>query len=262
MNPPVEAPTSSARRPATGTPSASSAFASLIPPRETYGGGATTSSSTSAATSWPGFSARRRPGPRCTSPASTAAAARERDGNNPRSASRESSRTRAIRGQILRGGEGPARVEHGGLDPLGDALGREADLGVQQLRRAVGDVAVGQPDAEDPRRRARPPTSTSQTPVPNPPASTPSSTVTSSSCSAASWASSPVSSGLAKRASATVTSSPPSASRSAAPERLPHAGAVADDRDALALAQDLAGADLRAATAPSGSGTPTASPRG
>ena len=40
MNPPVEAPTSSARRPATSTPSASSAFASLIPPRDTYGGGA------------------------------------------------------------------------------------------------------------------------------------------------------------------------------------------------------------------------------
>ena len=101
MKPPVDAPTSSARRPSTSTPSASSAFASLTPPRDTYGAGRATSSSTSAATSWPGFSARRRPGPRCTSPASTAAAARERDGNSPRSASRESSRTRAIGAETL-----------------------------------------------------------------------------------------------------------------------------------------------------------------
>ena len=35
MKPPVEAPTSSARRPATSSPNASSAFASLRPPRET-----------------------------------------------------------------------------------------------------------------------------------------------------------------------------------------------------------------------------------
>ena len=62
VKPPVEAPTSSARRPATSTPSVSSALASLTPPRETYGGGPSTSSSTSASTSWPGFSARRRPG--------------------------------------------------------------------------------------------------------------------------------------------------------------------------------------------------------
>ena len=47
MKPPVEAPTSSARRPATSSPSASSALASLTPPRETYGGGASTASSTS-----------------------------------------------------------------------------------------------------------------------------------------------------------------------------------------------------------------------
>ena len=53
-----------------------------------------------------------------------------------------------------------------------------------------------------------------------------------------------MSSGLAKRASATVTSRPPSASRSAAPSALLHAGAVADDRDLLALAQELARADL------------------
>ena len=68
MKPPVEAPTSSALRPSTSSSSASSAFASLTPPRETYGGGPSTSSSTSASTSWPGFSARRRPAPRWTSP--------------------------------------------------------------------------------------------------------------------------------------------------------------------------------------------------
>ena len=62
VKPPVEAPTSSAMRPSTGTSSASSAFASFTPPRETYGGGPLTSSSTSGSTSWPGFSARRRPG--------------------------------------------------------------------------------------------------------------------------------------------------------------------------------------------------------
>ena len=42
MKPPVEAPTSSASRPRTSTPNASSAFASLSPPRETYGGGRST----------------------------------------------------------------------------------------------------------------------------------------------------------------------------------------------------------------------------
>ena len=45
-------------------------------------------------------------------------------------------------------------------------------------------------------------------------------------------------------------------------ERLLHARAVADDRDALALAQDLPRADLDQLAASSGSGTPTASPRG
>ena len=37
MNPPVDAPTSSATAPATSTANVSSACASLIPPRETYG---------------------------------------------------------------------------------------------------------------------------------------------------------------------------------------------------------------------------------
>ena len=60
---PVEAPTSSARRPDTSIPSASSALASLMPPRETYGGGASTASSTASSTSCPGLAARARPGP-------------------------------------------------------------------------------------------------------------------------------------------------------------------------------------------------------
>ena len=94
MKPPVEAPTSSARRPATSSPNASSALASLIPPRETYAGASASSSRTSSGTSWPGFSARRRSGSRSTSPASTEAAARLREGNIPRSERSESSLTR------------------------------------------------------------------------------------------------------------------------------------------------------------------------
>src|SRR6185437_3598266 len=50
-------------------------------------------------TSCPGLSARRRPGSSSTSPASTDAAARERDGNMPLSDSRVSRRTRFIRGE-------------------------------------------------------------------------------------------------------------------------------------------------------------------
>ena len=45
-------------------------------------------------------------------------------------------------------------------------------------------------------------------------------------------------------------------------ERLADAGAVAEDRDALALAQDLAGADRDQLAAAAGSATPTPSPRG
>ena len=41
-----------------------------------------------------------------------------------------------------------------GLDPLGDALAGEAHLFVQQARSAVGHVAIGKPDAEDPRAKA------------------------------------------------------------------------------------------------------------
>ena len=102
VKPPVEAPTSSARRSSTANSSASRALASLIPPRETNGGRATTSTSTSSATSWPGFSARRRSGSSSTSPASTDAAARERDANSPLSQSNISTRTRFIRRGTVR----------------------------------------------------------------------------------------------------------------------------------------------------------------
>ena len=43
---------------------------------------------------------------------------------------------------------GEPRIEDRGLDALGDALGREPDLLVQEPRRAVGHVAVGQTYAQ------------------------------------------------------------------------------------------------------------------
>src|SRR5215210_6355133 len=61
-----------------------------------------------------------------------------------------SSRRRAGGGasaSALRRRERAARVHHRGLDALGDALGGEADLLVQERGRAVRDVAVGQSDA-------------------------------------------------------------------------------------------------------------------
>ena len=96
MKPPVEAPTSRQRRPAGSTAVASSALASLRPPRETNSGAASTATATSSGTSSPGLAARRRWSPRCTSPASTEAAARLREGNIPRRASSVSSRTRGV----------------------------------------------------------------------------------------------------------------------------------------------------------------------
>ena len=99
MKPPVEAPTSSARRPLGSIPKASSALASFTPPRETNGGGSVTATSASSATSSPGLRAGRPP--TRTSPAITAAAARERDSNSPRSASRVSSRRLATAGEYL-----------------------------------------------------------------------------------------------------------------------------------------------------------------
>src|SRR5439155_16070800 len=96
VKPPVEAPTSSAPRPATSTPEDASALASLIPPRETYAGACSTLSCSSASTSSPGLAARRPCWPTRTSPAITEAAARLREGNRPRSASRLSRRRFAM----------------------------------------------------------------------------------------------------------------------------------------------------------------------
>ena len=134
-------------------------------------------------------------------------------------------------------------VHHGGLDALGDALGREADLVVQQRGRAVGDVAVGQADAQDPRREA----AVAQA-LPD------------------GGAEAARQHALLDRHEQVVLGGElgqqPGVQRlgeagvgdrdvepalgeqiAAAPSALPHAGAVADERDALALAQDLAGAD-------------------
>ena len=148
--------------------------------------------------------------------------------------------------------------------PLGHRLGREPDLLAQQRRLAVRDVAVGQADAQHARaaqqvavgevlehRRAEAAgqhvlLDRHDQVVLAPPARSTSS----------------ASSGLAKRASATVGSTPcSSASRSAAPSATRHAVAVAEQRHALALAQQLAAADLDR-LGPAGSGTPSASPRG
>ena len=75
----------------------SSALASLIPPRETKRGRSSTATSTSSATIWPGLAARSPPvPPRRTSPAITDAAARAREANSPRWASRVSRRSLVI----------------------------------------------------------------------------------------------------------------------------------------------------------------------
>src|SRR2546430_11624885 len=47
-----------------------------------------------------------------------------------------------------------SRADYGGLDPLRDSVGREADLLVQQRRRAVRHVPVWEADAQDPRHVA------------------------------------------------------------------------------------------------------------
>ena len=97
MKPPVEAPTSSAAPAREVDARARRArCASLMPPRETYGGGASTLElDVGRPRAGPACRRAGAPGPRCTSPAITAAAARVRDANSPRSASRESRRTRA-----------------------------------------------------------------------------------------------------------------------------------------------------------------------
>src|SRR5918992_4377475 len=91
VKPPVEAPTSRARRPAGSTSSASSAWSSFSPPRETKRGGCVSSSSTASSTCWPAFS---KPG---TRPAITSAWACERDSARPRSTRRTSRRFFIVR---------------------------------------------------------------------------------------------------------------------------------------------------------------------
>ena len=164
-----------AAAPGDATPSASSALASLMPPRETNGGGGVDGELDVRGDELPGLlrprGARVRGGrpPRCT-----AAAARDREANRPRSARRVSRRTldtarnATDRGRtgVHSGREGATGRQAAASEPRGSSTaasmrsairsGREADLLVQELRRAVGDVAVGQPDAEDPRRQRRP----------------------------------------------------------------------------------------------------------
>ena len=88
----IDAPTSRQSRPAGSIPSRSSALASLMPPRDTKAGASSTDTAASPATIRPGFRARAPSCPTLTWPASTAAAARERDSKRPRSTSSVSSR--------------------------------------------------------------------------------------------------------------------------------------------------------------------------
>ena len=93
VNPPVDAPTSSAVSPRGSTPKTSSACASLSPPRDTNGIGPDRSrSSASASTRSPAFSTGRSPA--STSPARISARAFSREGASPWSTSARSARTR------------------------------------------------------------------------------------------------------------------------------------------------------------------------
>ena len=94
VNPPVAAPTSSARLPRACTELEASALASLIAPRDAHAGRSRTLIASPGSTSSLGLSARRSPAPSITSPAITAAAARVREENSPRSASSASRRMR------------------------------------------------------------------------------------------------------------------------------------------------------------------------
>ena len=99
MKPPVEAPTSSARRPAGSTPKASSALASLIPPRETNAGRSATSS-----VGVVGHQLARLAGravrPRARRPPSPPRPPASGVSNSPRSASSVSSRRFGIGGRV------------------------------------------------------------------------------------------------------------------------------------------------------------------
>ena len=96
VKPPVDAPTSRQTRPVGSISNASSAAASLWPPRETYGSRSTRSSGVVGSTRSPGLRSRRAasPSPTRTLPASTSACARVRVSTRPRSTRSWSSRTR------------------------------------------------------------------------------------------------------------------------------------------------------------------------
>ena len=93
VKPPVDAPTSTPRRPATSTPNASSAPASLRPPRDTYGAGGAVSAIGSSPATWRAGLVAGAP-PTSTRPAVTASTARARLGARPRRTSSASRRRR------------------------------------------------------------------------------------------------------------------------------------------------------------------------
>src|SRR5829696_4822636 len=95
VKPPVEAPASRARRPATGTGKRSSAASSFSPPRPTKRGpGPTTSTACPGSTRWAGFEAGAPP--TSTRPAATASRACSRVGARPRRTSSTSRRRRRV----------------------------------------------------------------------------------------------------------------------------------------------------------------------
>src|SRR5581483_8669382 len=142
VNPPVDAPTSSASTPPTSRPNASTAVASLCPARATYGGGPSTSSDASASTHSPGFAC---PG---TRPASTKACAWVLDSASPRSTSRTSSRfftpSPAARRHGRRRDDRSSGADGETVDDGRKDVGVRVDLrkaGVRALRRLVGEAA-------------------------------------------------------------------------------------------------------------------------
>ena len=96
VNPPVEAPTSSAWRPATRCPSASSALASLIPPRETNAGALAHLHLDVLGDQLAGLLGPAALGQEHHLAGEHRGGRPDRDANTPRSESRLSSRTRCI----------------------------------------------------------------------------------------------------------------------------------------------------------------------
>ena len=143
MKPPVEAPTSRQTRPAGSIPNASSAAASLWPPRLTYGSGCDDRDRDVRRRRGRPACGRSRaasPSPTRTLPARTSAWARLRDSASPRSTSSWSSRMRC--------GFGP------------QARGSPAYRGTARCTRTYA-VAVGQPAAAPRSGRAWPGASSS-----------------------------------------------------------------------------------------------------